>query len=198
MSTLPPGGLPSSTRRATTPFARASLIFPSESYPDEGASVECWTTGHGETVGGLDFGKLNLFHVEAENPGPNAHDGPGRNTESGYRLVRRPLPRPHRQCDTGSCSHERLRADLVDAGIRLTGVFGLFHLGDVQLVCWMAMTTEFPPRRWPRRILSTCCESTACAARRPAHAPSNFASSIRQGQPGALLDRCSISTSSED
>ena len=75
-------------------FCQCFPYFPGDSYPDGGASVECWTTGHGEIVGGLDFGKLNLFHVEAEVLGPLRTMAPGetQSLDLDWYVVRCPGP----------------------------------------------------------------------------------------------------------
>ena len=179
-------------------FCQCFPYFPGDAYPDEGASVECWTTGHGETVGGLDFGKLNLFHVEAEILGPLRTMAPGdtQSLDLDWYVAR--CPGPIVNVTGAGCSHERLRADAVDAGIRLTGVFGLFQVGEVELV-WLdgeddeiSAATLAPAN--PLDVLRVDCVRSA--------PPGAGAVQLRfrdpQGQTGALLDNCNILTSSED
>ena len=62
-------------------FCQCFTYFPGEDYPDDGASVECWTTGHGEIVGGLDFGKTESLSRGSRNPWALAHDGARRIAE---------------------------------------------------------------------------------------------------------------------
>ena len=179
-------------------FCQCFPYFPGDSYPDEGASVECWTTGHGEIVGGLDFGKLNLFHVEAEILGPLRRMAPGETQSLDLDWYVARCPGPIVNVTGAGCSHERLRADAVDAGIRLTGVFGLFHVGEVELV-WLdgeddeiSAATLAPAN--PLDVLRVDCVRSA--------PPGAGAVQLRfrdpQGQTGALLDRCPIPTSLED
>ena len=179
-------------------FCQCFPYFPGDPYPDEGASVECWTTGHGEIVGGLDFGKLNLFHVEAEILGPLRTMAPGETQSLDLDWYVARCPGPIVNVTGAGCSHERLRADAVDAGIRLTGVFGLFHVGEVELV-WLdgeddeiSAATLAPAN--PLDVLRVDCVRSA--------PPGAGAVQLRfrdpQGQTGALLDHCNIPTSSED
>ena len=173
-------------------FCQCFPYFPGESYPDEGASVECWTTGHGEIVGGLDFGKLNLFHMEAEILGPLRTMSPGETQSLDIDWYVARCPGPIVNVSPAGCSHQPLRAESIDAGIRLTGVFGLFHLGDVHLV-WLdgeggelAVDTLAPAN--PRDVLRVDCVRSAPIAARVAQ----LRVSAAQGKLIAPLDSCTI------
>ena len=176
-------------------FCQRFTYYPGEAYPDDGASVECWTTGHGDPVGGLDFGKLNLFHVEAEILGPLRKMAPGatQRLEIDWYVAR--CPGPIVNVTHAGCAHRPLEADSISSGMRLTGVFGLFHLGNVQLV-WLdgderTLATETLALVNPLNVLRVDC------VRRPP--PGARVAQLllcdAQGEPISSLDRCTIPTS---
>ena len=173
-------------------FCQCFTYFPGEEYPDDGASVECWTTGHGEPVGGLDFGKLNLFHMEAEILGPLRSMAPGETQRLDIDWYVARCPGPIVNVTDAGCANQRLRAESIDAGIRLTGVFGLFHLGSVQLV-WLDgdgrdLEAETLALVNPLNVLRV-----DCVRRPPAGAQvAQLLLCNAQGQPISQLDSCSI------
>lgn len=173
-------------------FCQSFPYSPAEEYPDGGATVECWTTGHGEPVGGLDFGALNLFHVEAEILGPLRRMAPGetQSLDIDWSVAR--CPGPIVEVTHAGCVNRPLAAAPVEAGVRLTGVFGLFHLGSVELA-WLdgaqrALTAETVALVNPLNVLRVDC------VRRPP-AGARFAQ-LRlcdsSGQPISPLDSCPI------
>lgn len=173
-------------------FCQRFAYFHGEEYPDEGASVECWTTGHGEPVGGLDFGKLNLFHMEAEILGPLRSMAPGESQSLDIDWYVARCPGPIVNVTDAGCANQRLKAESIDAGIRLTGVFGLFHLGNVQLV-WLdedecGVGAETLALVNPLNVLRVDC------VRRPP--PGAQVAQLllcdAQGQPISQLDSCPI------
>ncbi len=173
-------------------FCQRFTHFPDEAYPDGGATVECWTTGHGEPVAGLDFGKLNLFHMEAEILGPLRKMAPGETQSLDIDWYVARCPGPIVNVNDAGCAHQALQAESIDAGIRLTGVFGLFHLGRVQLT-WLdgdgvAVAGETLALVNPLNVLRVDC------VRRPP--PGAQAAQLllrdQQGEPIAPLDSCPI------
>ena len=173
-------------------FCQCFTYFPGDDYPDDGASVECWTTGHGEPVGGLDFGKLNLFHVEAEILGPLRKMAPGETQSLDIDWYVARCPGPIVDVTQAGCAHRPLTGESIDAGIRLTGVFGLFHLGNVQLV-WLdenerVLGAETLALVNPLNVLRVDC------VRRPP--PGAQVAQLllcdAQGQPISQLDSCPI------
>ena len=173
-------------------FCQCFTHLPGEEYPDDGATVECWTTGHGEPVAGLDFGKLNLFHMEAEILGPLRKMAPGetQSLEIDWYVAR--CPGPIVNVTSAGCAHQTLQADSIDAGIRLTGVYGLFHLGNVQLN-WLdgdggAVAGETLALVNPLNVLRV-----DCVRRPPAGAQAaQLILCDPQGEPIAPLDSCPI------
>ena len=179
-------------RQTDYAFCQRFTHFPDEAYPDGGATVECWTTGHGEPVAGLDFGKLNLFHMEAEILGPLRKMAPGETQSLDIDWYVARCPGPIVNVNDAGCAHQALQAESIDAGIRLTGVFGLFHLGRVQLT-WLdgdgvAVAGETLALVNPLNVLRVDC------VRRPP--PGAQAAQLllrdQQGEPIAPLDSCPI------
>ncbi len=173
-------------------FCQRFTHFPDEMYPDDGATVECWTTGHGEPVAGLDFGKLNLFHMEAEILGPLRKMAPGETQSLDIDWFVARCPGPIVNVNDAGCAHQALQAEAIGAGIRLTGVFGLFHLGSVQLI-WLdggglEVAGETLALVNPLNVLRVDC------VRRPP--PGAQAAQLllrdQQGEPIAPLDSCPI------
>lgn len=117
-------------------FCQCFTHEPDETYPDSGATVECWTTGRGDPVAGLDFGKLNLYHMEAEILGPLRKMAPGETQSLDIDWYAARCPGPIVNVTGAGCAHQPLQAESIDSGIRLTGVFGLFHQGNLQLA-WL-------------------------------------------------------------
>ncbi len=173
-------------------FCQRFPYWPDETYPDGGASVECWTTGHGESVGGLDFGQLKLYHLEAEILGPLRRMAPGdtQSLDIDWHVAR--CPGPIVNVTPAGCCHQPLQAEPIDTSFRLSGVFGVFFVGDVQLV-WLddedgdlAAETLAPAN--PLDVL------TIDVVRNAPHRASSVQLRVRdrQGQPLASLDRCPI------
>jgi len=102
-------------------------------YPDGGVSVECWTTGEGEIVGGVDFGRERLFFMESEILGPLRTLAPGetQHLDIDFHLARCPAP-VVAVSDLG-CVSAPLTAAHTDR-LPLQGVFGVFAAGQVELV----------------------------------------------------------------
>ena len=173
-------------------FCQRFTHFPDEMYPDDGATVECWTTGHGEPVAGLDFGKLNLFHMEAEILGPLRKMAPGETQSLDIDWFVARCPGPIVNVNDAGCAHQALQAEAIGAGIRLTGVFGLFHLGSVQLI-WLdggglEVAGETLALVNPLNVLRVDC------VRRPPPGAqaAQLLLSDQQGEPIAPLDSCPI------
>ena len=173
-------------------FCQRFPYFPDESYPDGGASVECWTTGHGESVGGLDFGKLNLYHVEAEILGPLRRMAPGATQSLDIDWCVARCPGPIVDVTAAGCCHQPLQAESAGASIRLRGVFGVFYVGDVQVV-WLddgdgEVEAETLAAANPLDVLTVDIVRAAPPAARAVQ----LLVRDTEGQPIASLDRCRL------
>ena len=101
-------------------------------------------------------------------------------------------PGPIVSVTDAGCAHQTLRAESIDGGVRLTGVYGLFHLGNMQLV-WLdgdglAVADETLALVNPLNVLRVDC------VRRPP--PGAQAAQLLlcdpEGEPIAPLDSCPI------
>ena len=117
-------------------FCQCFTFFDGETYPDGGATVECWTTGLGEVIDGLDFERDPQYNVEAEVLGPLRKMAPGDVQAFDIDWYAARCPGPIVSVTPAGCCHRPLKAEYLDDGVRLTGVFGVFYLGNVQLV-WL-------------------------------------------------------------
>lgn len=117
-------------------FCMRFTYFAGEAYPDEGATVECWTTGLGEVIDGLDYQRDPLYHMEAEVLGPLRKMAPGDTQTFDIDWHAARCPGPIVNVTAAGCCHRPLKVEAFDGGVRVTGVFGVFFLGDVQLV-WL-------------------------------------------------------------
>ncbi|MBI2940132.1 MAG: DUF4380 domain-containing protein [Chloroflexi bacterium] len=122
-------------------FCERFTYYAGMPYPDGGASVECWTTGIGEPVGGLDYRRERIYHLEAEVLGPLRTLAPGEAQALDIEWHAARCPGPIVDVTAAGCSHQRLSAEDVSAGVRLTGVFGVFAWGEAQLV-WRGATGQ--------------------------------------------------------
>jgi hypothetical protein len=107
-----------------------------EEYPDGGASVECWTTGRGEAVGGMDFSQPHLLHMEVEILGPLRSLPPGGSQSLDIDWCVARCPGPIVNITLAGCCHKDLLVEAVGGQMRVTGVFGVFYLGQAELV-WL-------------------------------------------------------------
>ncbi|NLE44446.1 MAG: DUF4380 domain-containing protein [Chloroflexi bacterium] len=117
-------------------FCQRFTYFADERYPDDGATIECWTTGWGEPVGGYDWGAEQLYHVEAEVLGPlrTMRPGTAQSFDIEWNAARCPGPIVG-VTDAGCCSR-RLQASRCGPAWRVQGTFGAFARGSVDLV-WL-------------------------------------------------------------
>jgi len=114
-------------------FIQCFSYHPGETYPDGGATVECWTTGLGESVSGLDYSNNPMYHVEAEVLGPLRVMQPGERQSFDIQWYAVRCPGPIIHVTPAGCCHQALRARVVTGGLRLTGVYGVFYPGDIYL-----------------------------------------------------------------
>jgi hypothetical protein len=115
-------------------FCQRFSVFPDEVYPDGGATVECWTTGLGVSVSGLDYARDPLYHVEAEVLGPLRLMQPGERQAFEIEWCAARCPGPVVAVGEAGCCHQRLRVQTGPGGLRLTGVYGVFEPGTARLV----------------------------------------------------------------
>ena len=104
----------------------------SAEYPDDGATVECWTVGAGQ-VANLDYSATEIYLMETEVLGPMRTIAPGDSTSFTIEWGACRCPGPVVEVNEVGCVAERLQADVGDGYVRLTGKFGLFDIGQLSL-----------------------------------------------------------------
>jgi len=117
-------------------FCQRFTYFEDATYPDDGATVECWTTGLGEAIDGLDYGSDPLYHLEAEVLGPLRTMGPGDTQSLDIEWYAARCPGPVIDVTSIGCCHRPLETTLLGDSIRLCGVFGAFFVGQLHLA-WL-------------------------------------------------------------
>lgn len=115
-------------------FCQRFRLFPDENYPDGGATVEFWTTGLGEPVGGLDYTDNPLYHVEAEVVGPLRTMQPGERQKFDIEWCACRCPGPIIAVSQIGCVHQRLLVEERRGILHLNGIYGVFEPGSVRLI----------------------------------------------------------------
>ena len=101
-------------------------------------------------------------------------------------------PGPIVNVTDAGCANQQLKAESIDAGIRLTGVFGLFHLGNVQLV-WLDENRRSVGAETLALVNPLNVLRVDCVRRPPAGAQvAQLLLCDAQGQPISQLDSCAI------
>ncbi|RME86236.1 MAG: hypothetical protein D6775_00625, partial [Caldilineae bacterium] len=110
-------------------------------YPDDGATVECWTTGKG-TVGNLSFENSPIYHMETEVLSPLFDFRPGQH--HGFRIEWGACRLPSRVVDVqpGGCSARRLKTLRRGNGLAVEGLFGVFDYAQLYLLARNAAGDE--------------------------------------------------------
>ena len=130
--------------------------------------------------------------MEAEILGPLRSMAPGETQSLDIDWYVARCPGPIVNVTNAGCANQRLRVEPIDAGFRLTGVFGLFHLGSVQLV-WLdgderTVAAETLALVNPLNVLRV-----DCVRRPPSGAQvAQLLLCDAQGQPISQLDSCPI------
>jgi hypothetical protein len=116
-------------------FAEQFRIFPGQEYPDDGATVECWTVGRGQ-VGNLDYEHSGIYLMETEVLGPLYTFQPGekRSMHIDWGVCR--ADGPILDAQPAGCASRRLTALHQDGRVRLDGQFGVFDQG-VLMLAWL-------------------------------------------------------------
>jgi hypothetical protein len=113
-------------------FAERFTYFPGAEYPDQGATVECWTVGRGK-VANLNYANSQIYLMEAEVLSPFYTFQPGE-THS-FQIEWSACRCAGQIVDVigAGCVHQPLAVEAVRDGLKLTGSFGVFDAGRLQL-----------------------------------------------------------------
>jgi len=113
-------------------FTERFDYHPGEEYPDEGASVECWTVGKG-TVANLDYEQSGIYLMETEVLGPLNEFGPGESKSFNIEWGACKCPGPIMEVTEAGCVGQSLALHKDEAHFHISGLFGVFEPGELIL-----------------------------------------------------------------
>ena len=116
-------------------FIEQFAYVPGAAYPDEGATVECWTVGAGK-VANLDYAESGIYLMETEVLGPLTRIEPGATTTFAIEWGACRCTGAVVDVQPGGCAATRLAARVTGNAVRLTGSFGVFDAGQL-IVAWL-------------------------------------------------------------
>ena len=113
-------------------FVEQFTHFPGAEYPDQGATIECWTVGRGK-VANLDYERSQIYLMETEVLSPFYSFKPGQSQSfqiewSACRCAGQVV-----DVNEAGCVHRPLAVEAVQDGLKLSGSFGVFDLGRLEL-----------------------------------------------------------------
>jgi hypothetical protein len=121
-------------------FAERFPVFPGEEYPDDGSTVECWTVGKGK-VANLDYENSRIYLMETEVLSPFFTFQPGEERSFRIEWGACRAAGPIVDVQPGGCASQKLAARIAPSGLRLSGVFGVFDVGNL-LLTWLDASGE--------------------------------------------------------
>jgi hypothetical protein len=129
----PGGWIAFANQNAGNAFVERFTVDASAEYPDDGATVECWTTGTG-VVGNLNFEDNEIYHMETEVLSPLHTFEPG--TRRSFQIEWGACKLPGRVMDAqaGGCTVEALRVRGAEGEERVQGAFGVFDHAEIKLI----------------------------------------------------------------
>jgi len=116
-------------------FVEQFAYVPGAAYPDDGATVECWTVGAGK-VANLDYADSGIYLMETEVLGPLTRIEPGATTTFAMEWGACRCTGAVVDVQPGGCAAQRLAASVTGDAVRLTGSFGVFDAGQL-IVAWL-------------------------------------------------------------
>ena len=116
-------------------FVEQFAYVPGAAYPDDGATVECWTVGAGK-VANLDYADSGIYLMETEVLGPLTRIEPGATTTFAIEWGACRCAGAVVDVQPGGCAATRLAARVTGNAVRLTGSFGVFDAGQL-IVAWL-------------------------------------------------------------
>lgn len=119
---------------AQAAFVERFAYHPDAEYPDGGATVECWTVGAGE-VANLNYADSGIYLMETEVLGPLVTMEPGASTHFALEWGCCRCEGAVIDVQEGGCAAVKLVAQPYDdERVRLTGSFGVFDAGQLEVV----------------------------------------------------------------
>ena len=113
-------------------FAERFTYSPGAEYPDQGATVECWTVGRGK-VANLDYEKSQIYLMETEVLSPFYSFQPGETHSCRIEWGACRCAGQVVAVNEAGCVHQPLAVEAVQDGLKLTGSCGVFDAGRLQL-----------------------------------------------------------------
>jgi hypothetical protein len=118
-------------------FVERFATEPDGVYPDGGADVECWTVGRGQ-VATLSYDETSgPFLMETEVLGPFRDIAPGVTASFDIEWGACRSAGPVLDVTAAGCISRRLTATSSNGQVALTGTFGVFDMGELELI-WLA------------------------------------------------------------
>jgi hypothetical protein len=114
-------------------FAERFDYVPDGDYPDDGATVECWTTGAG-VVAGLNYTDSGIYLMETEVLSPLQTIQPGQAIGFSIEWGSCRCPGPIVDVSAAGCTAKTLEATWANNYVQLAGQFGVFDAGQLLLV----------------------------------------------------------------
>lgn len=116
-------------------FTERFTFIPGADYPDQGATVECWTVGRGR-VANLDYECSSIYLMETEVLSPFYTFQPGQSHSMRIEWGACRCPGLVVQVTAAGCTATPLKAGLADSQVHLSGSFGVFDVGELRLA-WL-------------------------------------------------------------
>ena len=116
-------------------FTERFTFEPDGAYPDGGATVECWTVGAGQ-VANLDYADSGIFLMETEVLSPLYTILPGEEATFALEWGSCRCPGTVVDVSEAGCVTQPLSARLADGAVHLSGQFGVFDEGLLDIV-WL-------------------------------------------------------------
>lgn len=113
-------------------FAARYTAFPDQEYPDHGAGVEFWTVGRGK-VANLDYAQSGIYLMELEILSPFQIIEPDQAASFRIEWGACRCPGPIVDVNEGGCTGHRLYVQRAGSYAQLTGAFGVFDRGQLEL-----------------------------------------------------------------
>ena len=118
-------------------FVERFAVEPGADYPDAGADVECWTTGRGRVATLVYDETTGPFLMETEVLSPFHDIVPGATTRFDIEWGACRCAGPVLAVAEGGCVSRPLAVKAADGQLALTGAFGIFDVGRLELA-WLA------------------------------------------------------------
>jgi hypothetical protein len=113
-------------------FTELFTHFPGEQYPDQGVGIECWTVGRGK-VANLDYEKTSIYLMEVEVLSPFYTFLPGESKSFELTWGVCKVGSQVLDAKPGGCTTTRFSARKMGNNLTLTGAFGVFDAGELEL-----------------------------------------------------------------